>query len=146
MRFWQRTSFIPREVSLKIFNLEVLWWVFLVWASKCVCLPVLCFTPHSVRSSTPGFASSANTWHQIHSTHWLVSVSHSFPFLKNLHPWRYLLFKIFCLYLCACLEENGMKLQHLSLNGYASGALSLRNRCFSDRSLSDSCEVERGIW
>lgn len=69
--------------------------MFLVWASKYICLPVLCFTPPSVRSSTPGFASSANTWHQIHSTHWLVSVSHSFPFLKNLRPWRYLFSKYF---------------------------------------------------
>lgn len=32
---------------------------------------------------------------------------------------------ILCFYLYACLEENGMKLHHLSLSGYALGALSL---------------------
>lgn len=122
MGFWQRTSAVPLEMSLNFFNLEDLWWVFLLWASKCVCLPVLCFTPHSVRSSTPGFASSANTCHQMHSTHWLASVSLWFP--EKFASLEIPSFQnILCLYLYACVEENGMKLQHLSLSSYASGAL-----------------------
>lgn len=44
--------------------------------------------------------------------------------------------------------EDGMQLQHLSLSGYAPGALSLSNWCASERfmnlSLSDSWEVVRG--